>query len=552
MRSASFVMLVCFAGGLTFGQTAAGIPEFEFADVHVSPPANTPFVAVRTGPVRDGRYDVKTATMVNLISMAWGFTQDKVFGGPNWLELDRFDLSAKVPPGTTPEIQKLMLQALLAQRFRLVAHEEKKPLPAWALVAGKKPQLKEAAGTGEPGCKVDAPSARVEGGSTIRMGEAVAASMGLPATLNLGPGGTLQFNCRNITMAAFVERLRAMPGGTNLGPNPILDETGLKGNWNFDIRWSFATLPGSSVSEHVTVSDAIEKQLGLRLEERQVPTSVIVVDSVNRTPSANPPGTAEALPPARIPTEFEVASIKPADAGGRGGNFRLMPGGRLTAQNMPLSFLVNRAFTIDISARVSGLPAFADTERFDVEAKSAALAPFGPADMEAVVPALRALLADRFKMTWHTEDQQVTAYSLVPAKPKMKKADPASRIACKNLPPPPGSPPGTNVLSCQNISMALLAERLRPYVAGLGAGGVLDATGLEGGWDFTLTWGGMNGGGRGGPDAGPGDAPAASDPGGGLNIFKAIERQLGLKLEKGKRSVPGIVIDHIEQKPTEN
>jgi uncharacterized protein (TIGR03435 family) len=54
-------------------------------------------------------------------------------------------------------------------------------------------------------------------------------------------------------------------------------------------------------------------------------------------------------------------------------------------------------------------------------------------------------------------------------------------------------------------------------------------------------------------DAGPaGAAPAASDPNGGLTLFEALEKQLGLKLEKQKRSLPVIVIDHLEQKPTDN
>lgn len=551
MRSARIAVMLSFAGRLVLGQPAETPPKFEAADVHLSPPSKSLFVAVRNGPVHDGRYDVKTATMANLVSIAYGVTVDKVVGGPNWLELDRFDISAKVPPGTTPDSQKLMMQALLAERFKLVVHPDKRPLPAWALVAGKKPLLKEATGTEEPGCKVNA-SSRVEGGLTIRMGEAVAAAQGLPATLNLGPGGTIQYACRNMSMSNFAERLRAMAG--QLGPNPILDETGLKGNWDFEIRWTYLVSPAMNAGERITPADAVEKQLGLKLEERQVPTPVIVVDSVNRTPGANPPGTEEAVPPLRIPTEFEVASIKPGapPAGGRGGSFRLMPGGRLTAQNMALSFLVNRAFSDNFSDQVRGLPAFADTERFDVEAKSAALAAFGPADMAATVPALRTLLVDRFKMTWHTEEQQVEAYQLVQAKPKLKKADPDSRISCKNLPAPPGAPAGTSVMSCQNTTMAQFVERLQPYLGGLGSAGVSDATGLEGTWDFTLTWGGMNGGGRGGPDMGPGGAPAASDPSGGLTVFEALEKQLGLKLEKGKRTVPIVVIDHIEQKPTEN
>jgi uncharacterized protein (TIGR03435 family) len=85
--------------------------------------------------------------------------------------------------------------------------------------------------------------------------------------------------------------------------------------------------------------------------------------------------------------------------------------------------------------------------------------------------------------------------------------------------------------------------------------GVTDSTGLEGTWDFTLSFS-MNFmafGPRGGGDAGPAGGPAAPpDPNGGLTIYEAVEKQLGLKLEKQKRAVQVTVIDHIEQKPTEN
>jgi uncharacterized protein (TIGR03435 family) len=158
-------------------------------------------------------------------------------------------------------------------------------------------------------------------------------------------------------------------------------------------------------------------------------------------------------------------------------------------------------------------------------------------------------------MTYHTEDRPVSAYTLVSAKPKMKKADPASRTSCKNAQAPAGAPPGSILLTCQNITMAQFADRLQNTAQGLNWP-VLDATGIEGGWDFTLTFSrvaGMAMAGRGG-DGGqaPGAAPAASDPTGALTIFEAIEKQLGLKLEMQKRPMPVIVIDHIEQKPTEN
>jgi len=138
------------------------------------------------------------------------------------------------------------------------------------------------------------------------------------------------------------------------------------------------------------------------------------------------------------------------------------------------------------------------------------------------------------------------------SKSKMKKADPASRTHCVLTPAIAGSAPGALTLTCQNITMAQFVEQLRTRVPGSGWP-VLDSTGIEGGWDFALTYvraAGMNSGGE-TAQAG-GAAPVASDPGGGLTIFEALEKELGLKLEMQKRPMTVTVIDRLEQKLTEN
>lgn len=551
---------------LGFGQSSEIQPKFEAADVHVSAKTTNPFV--RSGPARGGRYEVKTATMVDLIRIAYGFDADKILGGPNWLEMDRFDVIGKVPADSTPDTQKLMLQSTLQDRFKLAVHKDTKPLPTYALVQGKKPQLKEASGSEEPGCKVQPGTGTpAEGGVRLMT---MSGPNAAPTTINLGPGMTLQYMCRNMTMPAFAAGLRGMMGaGASLGPNQVLDETGLEGKWNFDIKYSMQLMGPmmANNSDRISIFDAVEKQLGLKLEEKQIPTPVMVVDSVNRKPTENPPGVAEALPPIPVPTEFEVASIKPTDPNVRMSRMQMQPGGRLVVEGMPLRFLINRAFNTNNNDLVTGLPPFVQMDRYDITAKvSAGVPSTGQMDMDAMAPMMLALLAERFKMKYHTEERPVTAYSLMPAKPKMKKADPASRTFCKNIPTPPGAPPNSRVFSCQNATMAQFAERLQGMTPDL-AWPVLDATGIEGGWDFTLTFSGgqmmmmggpMMGGGRGGGDAGQaagqpaGAVPSASDPVQGYTLFEAMEKQLGLKLEKQKRSMPVIVVDHIEQKPTDN
>jgi uncharacterized protein (TIGR03435 family) len=547
-RTLGTILAAC-AGWLAFGQTGEPLPNFEAADLH--PSAKSVNAFARPSPVRNGRYEIKNATMVDLVRIAYGFDADKIVGGPNWLELDRFDLAAKVPANTTPETQKQMMQALLEDRFHLAVKKETRPLPTFALTVGKKPQLKEAEGTEDAGCHPKASSgAPGPGGVIFSMSD----SSGKSTTIALGPGMTIQMMCRNMTMERFAGSLRGMIGA-NLGANPIRDETGLKGAFNFDLSYSMQMIGpmASDTGERISINTALEKQLGLKLEERQVPTPVLVVESVDRKPSDNPPGTAEALPPVAMPTEFEVASVKPTDPNMRMGRYQIQPGGRVVIEGMMLRFLLGRAFNTFNNDAIAGVPAFADGDRYDITAKAGG--GIGPADMEATAPMMLNLLKDRFKLQYHTEDRPVQAYSLVAAKPKLKKADPNSRIYCRNTNAPPGAPPGTRVLTCQNVTMALFAERLQNAAPDL-SWPVRDATNLEGGWDLSVSFNprpmmGMRQP-SGDPNAANAPVPTASDPSGIYTIFEALEKQLGLKLEKEKRSLPVIVIDHLEQKPTEN
>ncbi len=346
---------------------------------------------------------------------------------------------------------------------------------------------------------------------------------GAATTINLGPGMTVQYNCRNISMEAFAANLRSMIGAS-LGQNAVVDETGLKGNWNFDLTYSMGLIGpmmGGDTGEHISIVAAVEKQLGLKLEEQQIPTPVLMVDSVNRQPTENASSVAEALPPIPIPTEFEVASIKPSDPATRMSRFQLQPGGRLTVERMPLRFLVNRAFDVNNNDQLSGLPTSMENDTYDIAAKlPAGGASLGPMDTDMLAKALLALLVDRFKLTYHKEERPVSAYSLVAAKPKMKRPTPRAAFFCKNSNAPPGAPPGTRIMKCQNTTMAQFAERLQNMTQDLQLP-VLDATGLEGTWDFTLTFNQrammMMGAGRMGGDAGQSAAgvPSASDPTGG-------------------------------------
>jgi uncharacterized protein (TIGR03435 family) len=541
-RIVSALSLLLLACATWPAQTPEVAPKFEFADVHPSPkPAINANQFMRDMPVRDGRYQVHTASLLDLIRLAWGYDADHVLGGPPSIDLRRFEIGAKVANGTPPDTLKLMLQRLLEDRFALKVHEGTEQLPGYVLTAGKKPNLKAADDAGDTGCRLVRPPAEATGVLSLN-GQAVA----------VGPSMLVHYACTNVTMEAFAAGLRTMIG-SGVGASLVRDETGLKGKWDFDIRWSLG-LNRNAEAETITASDAIEKQLGLKLEQRPVPTPVLVVDGANENPAPNPPNTADVLPPIAPAAAFEVADIRPSDPDSRGTRFQIQ-NGRLVAEGLPMPLLLNRAFDTYTHDQIVGLPSDFDTLRFNINAKLPADAD-SDLDYFSMGTPLRNLLVDRFGMKYHTEERPQTVYTLVAVKPKMKKADPGSRTGCRYLTVPPGSPEGTVVLSCRNTTMEQLAVRLRGAAPQI-VWPPVDGTGLEGGWDFTLTFSrvaGMNqGGGRGGELATNGSqAGVASDPGGGVTVFDAVEKQLGLKLEAAKQPRPVYVIDHIESKPTEN
>jgi len=550
-----FTCLCCTAilCGAAYCQSDDTPRAFEAADVHASPHRANGYVS--GGLMRGGRYQLRYASMVDLIAAAYGVDAEKVLGGPSWLEMDHYEVIARTPPRTTAETVKPMLQALLAERFHLAAHSDSRAVPAYVLTAGKHPALKPADGSGETGCQ-----GKVEGG-----GRGQEPSTTVPSFV---------VACHNTTMAAFVESLRDSPAQwLYLNNTTVVDQTGLEGAWDFSFKYSLRGMRAAGASDITTVFDAVDKQLGLKLEPGKAPMPVVVVDRVDRTPTPNAPDIAERLHAAPAPTEFEVADVKPTDADFKGMRFQIQPGGRVNLQGMTLKFLIEQAWNLSDDMLV-GAPKWMDTDRFDIVAKAPASAQVtgsGSAqpeiDFDTVLAMVRALVVERFKLVTHTEQQPVAAYTLMAAKPRMKPADPASRTRFKEGPatleskdPRNSNPALSRLVTCQNMTMAQFAEELQGIAPGYIHSPVLDATGLEGGWDFTLSFspvGMMRGGGRagrGGDDPPPptDNVLAASDPGTGMTLFEAMEKEIGLKLVLQKRPVSVLVIDSVERKPLDN
>lgn len=269
---------------------------------------------------------------------------------------------------------------------------------------------------------------------------------------------------------------------------------------------------------------------------------------------------AQAQVPERPPS-FEVASVKENRSGDLRSPMRTEPGGRFTATNVLLKFLIAEAFMgpqpVHLSSRIVGGPDWINSTRFDIIAKASTefrSSPEGPPN--ELVLMLRSLLEDRFKVRTHRETRELPVYELVVARadgklgPQLRQ----STANCDGPPPPrqPNEPPpcgamrGPARVMAGGIPMRRFAEMLTAIMAvGTPASAdgrlVVDKTGLSGRFAFSLTWT---------PDQIPTVAPPPGippvDPN-GPSLVTALQEQLGLKLESAKGPVEVLVIDSVER-----
>jgi uncharacterized protein (TIGR03435 family) len=235
-------------------------PVFEVATIKRSDPNGRRLYSIGNGT----EVTAVGVTVNDLIVFAYGVHARQISGAPAWVESDKFDIRGKPEGGRPNPTQfKMMLQKLLADRFKLAFHRDKKQLTVYALTVGKNgPKL-----------------TRSESASPIP---------------NLVPRGPGNLPARNVTMEEFAGNLQ----GAVLD-RPVVDQTGLKGRFDFQLQWTpdetqFASTrgpgeppkPPEGAETQRDLFTAIQQQLGLKLESTKVQMGVLVIDKVEK-PSEN-------------------------------------------------------------------------------------------------------------------------------------------------------------------------------------------------------------------------------------------------------------------------
>jgi uncharacterized protein (TIGR03435 family) len=256
--------------------------EYEVASFKPIKPGtgDTSWAGMRFTP--DG-FSAHRESLRGLIQTAYGVQNYQISGSPEWLDSEIYDIDAKMDGAAADALQKLtqdersltlnrMLQALLADRLKLAIHRETKELPAYLLVVAKNgPKLHEAKSDDTYANGVKDIDGTPSGAGTIQ-------------TIMTQRSETMKAQA---TPMAGLARILA----TRLH-RPVLDKTGLAGNYDFTLKFAPENLqlqsgPGSPPETDVPfLLDAIQQQLGLKLETGKGPVEVIVIDHVER-PSGN-------------------------------------------------------------------------------------------------------------------------------------------------------------------------------------------------------------------------------------------------------------------------
>jgi uncharacterized protein (TIGR03435 family) len=244
----------------------AAQPRFDVASVKIARPGSMGSRFVRTGGTIEGR----NVVLKLLLNYAYGVEGFNISGEPGWMASDRFDIQAKAPPNTPDSQMKVMMQALLADRFRLQTHRETKDARVFVLTAAKGGMKLQPLKEGS--CTPRDPNVPPVAGNKP--------FCGIPK--QSGDGPNIVIEVVGMDTASWVRILSSMLGRT------VINETGLSGPLDMlHFEYSRDDLAAAaSDSGAISISTALSQQLGLKLETVRRPLEVLVIDRVEK-PSAD-------------------------------------------------------------------------------------------------------------------------------------------------------------------------------------------------------------------------------------------------------------------------
>ncbi len=245
------VPLALLAWNVTDARASA--QTFEVASMKATDPSYVGPVVTNGGPgTRDPERVVYKATFLSLLLLeAYDVKRYQVIG-PGWMHVQRYDIEAKVPAGTTQEEYRLMLRSLLKERLALSVHWERREKTVFELVAGKAP-----------------PKLRVDHNSDHSI-------------FNIPSAAGRRAECKAVPISRLIEMLQ-----NELGTR-ITDSTGLTESYSFTISYWFSDRPPSpDVAAFPSLPVALKDELGLELRSARGAVEYLVIDHAQRQPAAN-------------------------------------------------------------------------------------------------------------------------------------------------------------------------------------------------------------------------------------------------------------------------
>ena len=293
-----FAVALAFAGAAALDLQPAAAPAFEVASVRHAPQDARSF-RFNGGPgTKDPeRFIAENISFLNLVMSAYDLKPYQV-QGPGWMSTERYNVTAKVPAGATKDQFRVMLRGLLAERFALKVHRETREMLVYSLVVAKGgPKLQESAPE-----EVKA-EAKADDGPHPPLGrpKLVTDARGFPVlppgdqpTMIMVMGGKSARRAHRESTAQMAVQLSVQLG------SPVIDATGLTGAYDYTLYW-IASPPGAAPRASVPADspvpatdpdgpdlfEAVQQQLGLKLEPRKGPVEMLVVDRAEKNPAEN-------------------------------------------------------------------------------------------------------------------------------------------------------------------------------------------------------------------------------------------------------------------------